>query len=317
MKVLSMDGGGVKGLFYLYNLAHLSAQPSSKPLSCHFDLVVGCSIGAIVGGLLVSKILDDKKTYAEMDEMVDQLLLHFFDDAQPGAPFLRPCYKGRAKAQVLHDVFGDLKLGQLQTPLAVITSEFGTLQERLFTSWGDPDVLLADALDASSALPLYFPPVQISGRFFWDGVLLKSKTVASTLRAMTRYWQEITDSQLNSDLRDVLTSGRVSLCSMGNTSTVGSFYAIRPEHADIRSEIGLLALFQLGTIRAFLTVSEQEVEDELLHHLLPGGRYLRVQSRLDTKVVDHISSELRAACQRQAEETGPKFVAWAQQQQVT
>ena len=314
MKVLSMDGGGVKGLFYLYALTHLQEE-SNGCLSSSFDLVVGCSIGAVVGALLVTGQLDDKKTYNDMDDMVDRLLPHFFDRRQPGSPFLRPYYDGITKSKFLQSIFGDRTLGSLgHTKLAVITSCFGSLEERVFTSWGDPDVRIADVVDASSALPLFFPPVRVQQKFYWDGILVKSKTITSTLRIMTRYWQLTRDNKdgtyQKEELRDVLNSDRVHLCSMGNTSSVRSYYQINSGEEHVRSEVGLLALFRLGTIQSFMTSSDQEVEDELLHHLLPNGRYIRVQSRLDTKMVDVIEPWLRTACRQQADKIRNDLVRW-------
>jgi hypothetical protein len=314
MRVLSLDGGGVKGLFYMYVLSYLQQEEEQPPLSERFDLVVGCSIGAIVGGLLVTGQMDGKKTFQEMDDLVNGILFpHLFGTRQTGSPLLRPYYDGSSKTTMLRKVFKDMTLGELRTPVAVIATQFGTLEERMFTSWGDPGVLLAEVLDASSALPLYFPPVQVCGGFFWDGVLTKRKTIASTLRAMTMYWQNKakSDRAVPADLRTVITSDRVSLCSIGNANRIKSFYELRTDRESVRSEIGLLAMFQLGTIQSFLSTSEQEVEDELLHHLIPGGRYLRVESRLETKAVDHVDQSLRDECGKQSQFWGPQLLVWA------
>ncbi|WP_353427269.1 patatin-like phospholipase family protein [Polynucleobacter sp. MWH-UH19D] len=62
-KILSLDGGGSKGMYTLGVLSELEAALGDKPLGLHFDLIYGTSTGAIIATMLglgksVSEIVD-------------------------------------------------------------------------------------------------------------------------------------------------------------------------------------------------------------------------------------------------------------------
>lgn len=57
MKILSLDGGGVRGYLTAMILENVEKQlnlrdRSNKPLGEYFDLIAGTSTGAIIAGLL-------------------------------------------------------------------------------------------------------------------------------------------------------------------------------------------------------------------------------------------------------------------------
>jgi NTE family protein len=60
---------------------------------------------------------------------------------------------------------------ELATPLTVTATDLDTGELALFGAGGRMDVPLADALYASCALPLYYPPAAIGGHRFADGGL--------------------------------------------------------------------------------------------------------------------------------------------------
>jgi NTE family protein len=63
------------------------------------------------------------------------------------------------------------RFSELQTPLTVTAVEVETGKLELFGAGGNLDVPLVDALWASCALPLYYPPVTIAGNHYADGGL--------------------------------------------------------------------------------------------------------------------------------------------------
>src|SRR3989442_7752944 len=69
---------------------------------------------------------------------------------------------------------GDLTFQQLDPPVVVNTVD---LNSGMQVFWGLPgldDIRVADAVFASCALPGYFPPHEISGRFYVDGAVVSN-----------------------------------------------------------------------------------------------------------------------------------------------
>src|SRR5438876_4258320 len=78
---------------------------------------------------------------------------------------------------------GDLTFSQLDPPVAINTVD---LNSGMQVFWGLPgldDIRVADAVFASCALPGYFPPHEIGGRFYEDGAV-DSNVTFDAARAM-------------------------------------------------------------------------------------------------------------------------------------
>jgi len=61
------------------------------------------------------------------------------------------------------------RFDELRIPLGVNAVDLGTGREEWFGAGGRMDVPLADAVYASCALPVFYPPAEIGGRFYVDG----------------------------------------------------------------------------------------------------------------------------------------------------
>ena len=102
--VLSLDGGGVRGLatsVFLYELEKKIGQP----LSSKFDLVVGTSTGGIIA--LVISVLEIEgprllEIYSEKN--LKKIFTRSFSS------LFRTKYNGQKKLEVMYDYFGSLKL---------------------------------------------------------------------------------------------------------------------------------------------------------------------------------------------------------------
>ena len=164
--VLSLDGGGVRGLatsVFLYELEKKIGQP----LSSKFDLVVGTSTGGIIA--LVISVLEIEgprllEIYSEKN--LKKIFTRSFSS------LFRTKYNGQKKLEVMYDYFGSLKLSSSDTPCSIVTYNLNTRFPEIFSERDHPEVSVADVASATSAVtPTYFPAVQIGDSWYVDGAV--------------------------------------------------------------------------------------------------------------------------------------------------
>jgi len=174
-RVLSIDGGGTRGLFscsYLQGMVNTSKAKFGVELTDlgkEFDLIVGTSTGAILGaglaaGISLSDICD---LYTEFGS---QIFPKKLPDSKPKLVFHNRQKLNKigdeALRAVLESKFGDLSFARLhkdrQISLAITSVHCTTHRAYVFktphdktSNHRDDDVTLADACLASSAAPIY------------------------------------------------------------------------------------------------------------------------------------------------------------------
>ena len=196
VRVLSIDGGGIRGYLPALVLAEIERRAGS-PAADQFDLVVGTSTGGIIGiglaaGLSAQALANFYPTYgrrifggAEEPAWKTRLLgtgTNFAERMgnaarQVGGPFGgNPAYGGNARHRpdglqaVLREVLGDVRLSQARMSLAITSFDgflarpvvFSRRDARADATW---DLTLRDVARATSAAPTYFPPHEIE----WAG----------------------------------------------------------------------------------------------------------------------------------------------------
>jgi NTE family protein len=152
--VLVLGGGGSRGI------AHIGVLQVLTEANIPIDLIVGTSMGAIVGALFAAGY--DAQTIAERTVEMQNINL-----------FGATLFSAKARQQKVRDAlarglegktFADLKI-----PLVVTAVDMGSGQE-VVLSKGE----LIPALLASSAIPAVFPPVEIDGMQLADGGVIDS-----------------------------------------------------------------------------------------------------------------------------------------------
>lgn len=166
LKVLSLSGGGARGIFQARFLERLEARLSS-PLRAHFDLIAATSTGAIVGlgiaaGLPCARIADLFRNHA-----TDVFRPRLLASVRRG-----PRYDVARLERLLKAEFGDRTLGDLDIDVFIPSSVVDTQEGRYFTR-DDSDASLVDVALASAAAPTYFAPRRITNdnRGYSDGGL--------------------------------------------------------------------------------------------------------------------------------------------------
>lgn len=134
------------------------------------DMVVGCSAGSIYGaGIALGMSLEEIKYWSERTWTTELMQDYIVNLKASKDGTLRYNEKsGLVNDTVLNskfrDVFGEKTFEDLKTPLIVVATDMMN-GEKVAISEGK----LFDAVRASSALPLIFPPWEIEGKLLVDG----------------------------------------------------------------------------------------------------------------------------------------------------
>mgnify|MGYP001455886056 CR=1 FL=1 len=159
-QILSMDGGGIKGLFSAYLLQKIE-EDFAVELAAHFDLIVGTSTGGIIAiGLGLGR---------KPREIVD-LYTNLGQRIFPGPRWWRntvrwfraPYAPGPLEAE-LKKCFGDRTLGASTKRLVIPSYDLGQREVKMFKTAHlsrivrDPSIPAWKVAMATTAAPTYFP----------------------------------------------------------------------------------------------------------------------------------------------------------------
>jgi NTE family protein len=177
---LALGGGAARGFAHIGVLRVLQANGIVP------DVIVGTSIGAVVGGCYMHGQLDAFEEWSR--HLTARGVLGYLDISFGGSGFIGG---GRLAAR-LEETLGDIMIEQLPRQFAVIATELGTGHEIWLTRGR-----MVDALRASYALPGIFTPVRIGGRWLVDGALVNPVPVSAARALGARL---VIAVNLNSDL---------------------------------------------------------------------------------------------------------------------
>jgi NTE family protein len=162
---LVLGGGAIKGLAHVGVLRAL-AERGWTP-----DVVIGNSIGALVGAAWAAGF-----TVAELEALALSMKRHDIFALARGEMAARRLrapglYQTEPLEMLLRGFLGDTTFDDLPRRLVVASVD---INSGMVTYWGLPglkSVAVADAVFASCALPGFFAPREIEGRFLVDGAL--------------------------------------------------------------------------------------------------------------------------------------------------
>lgn len=178
-KVLSIDGGGVRGIIPALILEELESD--GTPISRMFDVVAGTSTGGILALGLTLQAKGGRPKYLASDlvKMYKNEATTIFPDSpkynpwNPVAPWSKlqdliskPTYDGAGLRHVLKKYFGNARLSDCLAEVLVPAYETVTRTPHLFTRElaiknSDYDFNVREVATATSAAPTFFPPVKL------------------------------------------------------------------------------------------------------------------------------------------------------------
>jgi patatin-like phospholipase/acyl hydrolase len=257
-QILSLDGGGLKGIYSAAVLAALEAD-TGKSVAGHFDLITGTSTGGIIAlglglGISPKKILEFYvKDGPEIfrNRWKGRSALHL----------LRAKYSARPREKALRGVFGDRILGSSTKALVVPAYDLDADRVYLFKT-PHTDNLLRDwktpawqVAMATSAAPTYFPSYRLPSdrtRLIDGGVWANNPSMVGVVEAVSLFGA---------------TLEQIHLFSLGTTSAVTA----RTRRLD-RGGLGQWAV--RGGVEVLLRGQSVGANTEALH-LLGKERVLR------------------------------------------
>ena len=152
--------------------AHIGALQELVEIGVKPDIVVGASVGAVVGGCFAAGKLDALEAFAR--SLTRRNVFNFLDFSFNGGGLIGG---GRLRTR-LEAALGDMRIEDLPYRFAGVATEIGDGHEVWLRSGP-----LVEAMCASYALPGVFEPVRIGGRWLFDGAIVNPVPV-SVARAL-------------------------------------------------------------------------------------------------------------------------------------
>lgn len=176
VKILSIDGGGIRGLIPAMILAKIE-EMTSKPICQLFDLIAGTSTGGILSLALTMPSKDNKNLpaysanelinlYANEGEKIFSSNIFHKIASMDGLSDEK--YLSSGIETVLKEYFGKAKLSEALTPVLIPSYEIGLRTPFFFKSWHaknplkeNHDFYMWQVARATSAAPTYFEPYKL------------------------------------------------------------------------------------------------------------------------------------------------------------
>ncbi|KAF3446685.1 hypothetical protein FNV43_RR11865 [Rhamnella rubrinervis] len=176
--ILSIDGGGIRGLIPGTILSFLEAQlqkldGEDARLADYFDVIAGTSTGGLVTAMLTAPNENNRPLFAAKD--IKDFYLNncpniFPQNSCPILPHTTkvikalsgPKYNGKYLHRLVQEKLGNTKLHQTLTNVVIPTFDIKYLQPTIFSSYElkndeSIDALLSDICISTSAAPTYLP----------------------------------------------------------------------------------------------------------------------------------------------------------------
>ena len=166
--ILVLGGGGVKGM------THAGAWRAICEAGIEVSEIIGTSIGGLVGACIgAGQGFEELSRAALALKKTDIVLLNRWT----------LLLNGIRQTSVFHDtplrnyiasLLPVASFDELNLPVSVNAVDLETGDMHWFGAGGRTDVTLVDAIYASCALPLFYPPAELNGRYFIDGGAIDS-----------------------------------------------------------------------------------------------------------------------------------------------
>ncbi len=182
-RILSIDGGGIRGVFPAAFLAGLERRYlGGESVARHFDLIAGTSTGGILAVGLGAGI-----TATELRDLYVHRGCEIFPPIRPRAlegvlrRFRGACqvfkyrYDRKALKGILQETLGDRRFGEAQTRLCIPSFDGRYGEVYIFKTPHHPDFRkdgresMTKVAEATSAAPTFFRPLEDGGYTFVDG----------------------------------------------------------------------------------------------------------------------------------------------------
>ena len=268
--VLSLDGGGVRGLATVVFLKELE-KASGKKIVDLFDFFIGTSVGGLNAmHLAVNEIeISELERFWSQDNLAMSMQSSFWTKNF----FLKtkPIYNNKSKTELLEKYFGNKLISESKKPIAVLAYDVENRKPRVLTSYTDKAIKATSAINATSAAPLYYPTVKIE-----DGSWLIDGSVVSNNPCLIGY----------NEARKYFKTDNIKVFSVGTGRHLNN---LDGEDSSKWGPFGWLTNDILGILL------ESHADHEILNDLI-GKNYLRINSiaeNINWNLDDYTEDNLR------------------------
>ncbi len=272
-KILSIDGGGIKGIYAAQVLADIEEECNVR-ICDHFDIITGTSTGAVIAVGLAMGIAakDILKLYLDEGKSI-------FSGYKANKAIGMICsskYKNKNLKSCLERVFGEKKIGDCTTRILIPSYNLNTGKVEVFKTSHNPRFSrdykekIVDVLLSTTAAPTYFPAHNFKrrGRYIDGGVGANNPTYIAVVEALTSCGWKAED---------------LYVLSIGCTDDYKKF--------DEKKKVS--GLHVLDIIKFFMR-AEAQYSENISKLLLNNDskRYLRINRQIDPKEcsLDNVSS---------------------------
>jgi len=201
-KILSIDGGGIKGLYSASVLARIE-EKTGKQIGDHFDMICGTSTGGLIA--LALSIGIPAQTIADMyynrgNEIFPVSEIRPLRWMQRKLQFLKQLLgNGKFSAEpltnILIEMFGETTMGDADNLLLIPSYNLITGMPRTFKFphkegkfFMDKDIRMVDAALATAAAPTYLPIHEHNNVLYADGGLWANNPALCGLLEAVKYF---------------------------------------------------------------------------------------------------------------------------------
>jgi patatin-like phospholipase/acyl hydrolase len=170
-RILSLDGGGIRGAFTASFLSSIEDH-LANPLADHFDLIAGTSTGAIVAaGLALGHKASTIRDFYEVEGP------KIFSAPWWNFGVLQSKYEQSKLSEALVGVFGNKRMRDANCRLIIPSINISGGQTVMFKTphlpnmIRDPQRLISDVLLATTAAPYFLPQAHLDDGTYVDGGL--------------------------------------------------------------------------------------------------------------------------------------------------
>lgn len=295
IKILSLNGGGARGLFTINVLAEIEriieqqTGQSNVKAGEYFDLITGTSIGGILALGLASG-----KSARELEAVFRVQAPLIFPQISPWRKKLKAAFSARYSSKPLFDAIASMigteaTFGDLARRVMIPAVNLSTGKPQFFKTPHNPNfnrdsrLKLIDAAMATSAAPTYFAPHHCADldAYFADGGLVANNPSFIGLHEVFR------------DMSSDFPGATVADVRILNIGTLGEEYTVSPAALESKSNNGYLGLWGIGERLVLTTMTaNQQLHRAMLERELRSHNASENYVYLDDIVPNEAASDI-------------------------